>query len=45
METPEQKAERKIIIKNRMFYLLIGLDVLLAIFLVAEIIIGLTLIK
>ncbi len=45
METKEQKAERKKIIKIRMFYLLAIVDVLLLAFLVFEIIFALNLFK
>lgn len=45
METKEQKAERKKVLKVRMFYLLIIVDILLLGFLVFEIIYGLNLIK
>ena len=40
METPEQKLERKRIKRVRLFYLMLGIDILLAIFLVVEIIIA-----
>ena len=38
METAEQKLERKKIIKRRLFYTFIGLDILFALFLIIEII-------
>ena len=38
METAEERVERKKVIKKRLFYLFIALDILLAMFLVFEII-------
>ena len=38
METAEEKLERKKIVKRRLFYLFLGLDILFALFLVFEVI-------